>query len=62
MNESLEKNKDLESRRREVLKNKMTELALAQKRLNFGIGNLDDMTRFHESLRMDGISAIEKEI
>ncbi|MBI2121705.1 MAG: hypothetical protein HYT98_01150 [Candidatus Sungbacteria bacterium] len=52
MNESLEKNKDLENRRRAVLEEKMTELSLAQKRLNFGFGNMEDTARINESLRM----------
>ena len=50
--ESIEKNNDLGSRRYAALEKKMTELSLAQKRLNFGFGNMEDIALVNESLRM----------
>ncbi|KKU05856.1 MAG: hypothetical protein UX07_C0012G0014 [Parcubacteria group bacterium GW2011_GWA2_45_30] len=46
--ESIEKNNDLGSRRHAVLEKKMTELSLAQKRLNFGFGNMEDIEMWDE--------------
>ena len=50
--ESIEKNNDLGSRRYAALEKKMTELSLAQKRLNFGFGNMEDIAMVNESLRV----------